>query len=737
MAIRRIKRFVYAPVWVFALTAFGLIALFGLSPAAAQETESATITGLVQVEYPAEAPLSGVAVDRFEALDDGTRGAYLDTAFTGDDGIYTFTVEPGDWLLTFIAPEGEVWDDTGNTWVNTAVTVAAGEVATVNQEIDTGIDPVVAVDDEYTFDLGQFVDVDLTANDTVIRELGSVNYVSGSGDLPPGMSISFPEIGGDRRSLQGTPTTPGTYNFQYQVSNERGTASVGNVTVTVLSDSSASISGVVRIGFPVDGPAENVQVELFTAQADGTRGSYVSSTVTAADGSYSFTVEPGVWVLTFISPSPDLTWEASGQQWLNVPLSVAGGENATVDQTLDTGLTPVQAVDDEYNFTVGIAADVDLSANDIVAGDSLSIVFESGDLPPGMRLSFPFLGGDRQTLQGVPTTPGVYNFEYRVSSSLGSDTGAVTVTVEAGDFGVVSGLVNGLAPGVSVTVDVFSASPDGTRDDYLRSIVVDGPSDVSAGGEYLLQLDPGQYVLTFIAPNPQSTWESTGTMWSNLPVTVQAGEFQTVEAQNLLFVPPPVPGTIQGTVMIGFPAEVAADGVQVDLFTAQADGSRGTYVSSTTTDGDGSYSFTVDPGVWVLTFVSPDPTNLRFESSNQIWVNVPLDVEPGEVEQVDQLLVFDVVQPVDDEYNFVVGSPVVVDLTVNDQVITQVSRVEYVIGSGDLPPGLSISFGEVGGVYEELRGTPTTPGVYNFQYSVSNERGDSDVGNVMVTVTEP
>lgn len=287
-----------------------------------------------------------------------------------------------------------------------------------------------------------------------------------------------------------------------------------------------------------------------------------------------------------------------------------------------------------------------------------------------------------------------------------------------------------------MVIDVFTASADGSRGEYLRSITVEGPGPFNPdGGTYRLEVDPGSYVLTFISPNPDSTWVSTGTPWSDVAVAVEAGQIQTLDDQELQFRFPPSPGTIAGSVTIGFPVDGPATGEQVDLFTALADGSRGEYVESTTVASDGTYSFSVDPGAWVLTFISSDPTNLTFESSGQPWANAAVTVGDGETVVVDQLMVFDLVQPVDDEYEFLAGTAVVVDLTVNDLVIRNVTDVAF--ESGDLPPGMDIAFDIIGGVYPELRGTPTTPGVYVFQYRVTNDNGTSDVGNVTVTVVEP
>ena len=46
------------------------------------------------------------------------------------------------------------------------------------------------------------------------------------------------------------------------------------------------------------------KADLFQANADGSRGSWLGSAFTAADGTYSFDpVEPGAYVITFVAPA--------------------------------------------------------------------------------------------------------------------------------------------------------------------------------------------------------------------------------------------------------------------------------------------------------------------------------------------------------------------------------------------------------------------------------------------------
>ncbi|MEM7322702.1 MAG: hypothetical protein AAF531_06430 [Actinomycetota bacterium] len=172
-------------------------------------------------------------VDRFVANVDGSRGAYLDSAVTDGSGVYSFSVDPGAYVLTFIAPAGENFVSTGSPWANVPVSVVAGGSVTADQTLDGGIVLVDAVDDVFEFVAGVFVDVDLTSNDTAVTQVGSVQFVSG--DVPPGMAVSFPPVGGVYQTLQGTPSTPGTFEFVYRLTNDNGDADTATVTVTVTS----------------------------------------------------------------------------------------------------------------------------------------------------------------------------------------------------------------------------------------------------------------------------------------------------------------------------------------------------------------------------------------------------------------------------------------------------------------------------------------------------------------------
>ncbi len=86
----------------------------------------------------------------------------------------------------------------------------------------------------------------------------------------------------------------------------------------------ASIGGTVTDG--AGAPAPGVGVDLFEANADGSRGTYLRSGTTGADGTYSIGADPGCYVLTFIAPAGETF---NGDGWLSLPQCVLEGEAIT------------------------------------------------------------------------------------------------------------------------------------------------------------------------------------------------------------------------------------------------------------------------------------------------------------------------------------------------------------------------------------------------------------------------
>ncbi|MEM9562854.1 MAG: family 16 glycosylhydrolase [Actinomycetota bacterium] len=77
-------------------------------------------------------------------------------------------------------------------------------------------------------------------------------------------------------------------------------------------------------------------------------------------------------------------------------------------------------------------------------------------------------------------------------------------------------------------------------------------------------------------------------------------------------------------------------GVTVDLFRANADGSRGAYIRDTRTDGGGGYGFRVDDGCYVVTMIAPDGNTF---TNGSRWYQEPVCVTNGRAQRnVDGIL---------------------------------------------------------------------------------------------------
>ena len=79
------------------------------------------------VSYDDGGPAPDVQVDLFRAGADGLRSEYLDTQATDPDGLYGFEVDPGCYIVTFIAPVGYEFVG-GNRYLELATCIDPGEV---------------------------------------------------------------------------------------------------------------------------------------------------------------------------------------------------------------------------------------------------------------------------------------------------------------------------------------------------------------------------------------------------------------------------------------------------------------------------------------------------------------------------------------------------------------------------------------------------------------------------------
>ncbi len=293
------------------------------------------------------------------------------------------------------------------------------------------------------------------------------NFTVSSGSLPPGMSLQT--LTG---ILSGTPTTPGTYNFQIQAANTSGgnpditpmiTIGVGlasaapSITTTTTSTSVQVGQGlsfaVTASGQPT--PALSVTGPLpsgisFVDNGDGT-GTFSGTPPDGSEGTYSvmLTAANGV--------SP-----AATQIFTFV---VAGIAPAFVNQSAP----PTAAVGTAYSYTYTSTGD-----------PAPTYTLASGSLPPGLTIA------STGTLSGTPTTAGTYSFTIQAANGTGT-------------------------PAVSPTQSITVSGPTTSAD---MQMILTGPASVKVNGTAVYGVAAKN-----LGPNTATNVQAILTLPSDLQVT--------------------------------------------------------------------------------------------------------------------------------------------------------------------------------------------------------------------------
>ncbi len=150
------------------------------------------------------------------------------------------------------------------------------------------------------------------------------------------------------------------------------------------------------------------------------------------------------------------------------------------------------------------------------------------------------------------------------------------------------------SPVAGVGVDLFTADEAGDRSGWLRSTVTD------QRGRYNFEVDAGCYVVVFVARNGESF--VGGNEYLERTTCVENGEAErwidaVVDEEG---------GRLARLGGLVSDAGGGVSDVTIDLFDVNADGSRATYLGSTTTDGRGGYRFDVKASCYVVVFIAPD-----------------------------------------------------------------------------------------------------------------------------------
>ena len=486
------------------------------------------------------------------------------------------------------------------------------------------------------------------------------------------------------------------------VTVEPGEDDADNVFV---DENKGSISGNVLLDTTGDGagdtPQGGVTVELY-ADTDGDGnpdGTAIDSTTTAGDGSYSFDpVAPGKYVVVEITPagltdvsdddaSPEDSSPADSGTPVDdqIPVTVEPGEAdadnnfVDVDQGSISGnvsedpdgvgtdpLVPIQGV------SIDLFEDTDGDGNPDGSAIATTTTDDSGnysfsDLMPGDYVVVESQPANLDSISDQDSTPDGDPFD--------SDTTVdeqIAVTLESGesdsgnDFveenrGSITGSVledtdgDGVGDtGIVTTVELYADTDgDGQPDGSPITSVTTNPD----GSFSFDDVPPGDYVVVEVQPaglddvsdsdlTPEDGNDGNTPVDNLIPVTVEPGED---DADNVFV--DENKGSISGNVLLDTTGDGAGDtpqgGVTVELY-ADTDGDGnpdGTAIDSTTTAGDGSYSFDpVAPGKYVvveitpagLTDVSDDDASPEdsspADSGTPVDDQIPVTVEPGEAD---------------------------------------------------------------------------------------------------------
>lgn len=207
--------------------------------------------------------------------------------------------------------------------------------------------------------------------------------------------------------------------------------------------------------------------------------------------------------------------------------------------------------------------------------------------------------------------------------TVGESRSGVDADLAVGDRALITGAVAfGAGPIDGIQVDLFQANADGSRGAYLQTTQT---GERGNRGQFEFEAPAGCYVLTLIAGDG-NRWTDSLSQWLNLGGCVAEGQNTNLGTAQIII----VDGGPSKIVEVSVTASgVHVPGVVVDIFDANADGSRGTFLDSfTTRNGPISYGLGAITGCRVLTFVAP--SNRTFVASGTRWLNQPFCVLPDQ-----------------------------------------------------------------------------------------------------------
>lgn len=261
-------------------------------------------------------------------------------------------------------------------------------------------------------------------------------------------------------------------------------------------------------------PAAGVAVDLFTAASDGTRATWLSQTVTGADGAYGFPVTAGCYVATVIAPQGE-QFVPGGSAWRNLPFCVGGADVAGLDAALRGAATQTLTL----SITDGTRALPDVAVDLFTAdggGQRIAWVTSERSAADG-TVSFDVTDGCwavTAVAPGTTTWPATgtpwLTLPTCVSGGASADLGQIVGTggSEIHHTDVYARLERRTSVVNPQPVDLYETNTDGTRGRLVGS----WPTSVLLD-DVTFTIDapaPACYVLVFHAP-PDETFQESGT----------------------------------------------------------------------------------------------------------------------------------------------------------------------------------------------------------------------------------
>ena len=515
-----------------------------------------------------------------------------------------------------------------------------------------------------------------------------------------------------------SPTTPGTYTFQYRISNSQGNS---DGTVTIQVNKAPTITSLNAANFVLAAPA------TFTITTTGTptvNSITLTGCVLPAGLSFSYTTGANAT----ISGTPT----ASGTVSCTVTASNGVAPNATQTLTVAVSQAPV-ATADTYTTTVGTPINTPapgLLGNDLLGAPAATLTsFGGGDLGGAVT---GHAAGTGATLAGgtlsvnangsfsltAPSTPGTYTFLYEIGNSQGTSDGTVTIQVNAAPA------ITSVGPAVFTMGSAGTYTITTTGTPTVTSITLTGCTlqaglsfSYTSGASATISGTPtanGSVSCTVTADNgvaPAATQSLTVTV-NEAPAAV-ADSFTTNVGTPLTV---GAPGLLQND-NLGFPAATLTSfggGVLGGTVTTNAAGATVALAGgSLTVNADGSLSLTAPTTAGTYTF-SYQITNSQGTSDGSVTIQVnqgPTILTPNNV-------------------TFLDGSPANFTITTSGTpTVTSITLTGCTLQAG-------LTFSYTSGASATISGTPTVGGIVNCTVTASNGILPDATQSLMVTVNQ-